>query len=125
MASNLRVDEGLPLNTNPNPDGNTENLVVDFGSGANYSLGATQVLALSATAVASTAIGTSPSKYRVRLVGNSAFHVAVGAAPTAASGDPLFPASNPEVIVVTGGQKVSVLQDSASGSVYLTEISYP
>ncbi len=125
MPSNLREQNGLPLHTNINLSGSTENLTIDLGDGAHYSLGTTQVLSLSATAQSSSAIGVSGSYKQIRVVGTSAFHLTSALAPTASSASPYFPANIPEIINIAGGNKISVIQDAATGNFFVTQISYP
>jgi hypothetical protein len=120
MPINVRTEDGSPLNISEQGDG-TSDLVVDAKAG--YSLGTTQKIALSATAAASSAWGTSGT-VRLRIVATSAFHAVAGTNPTATTSDPYYPANVPEVIEITGGQKLSVIQDSATGNAYITQLSY-
>ena len=82
--------------------------------------GASQKVALGATSVQSTAIAAS----LIRVVAQGDCHLAFGANPTAiADGTCLFlPAGMPEYFVITSGNKLAVIQDSAAatGSLFIT-----
>jgi hypothetical protein len=73
-----------------------------------------------ASAAASTAV--SNATVVVRLISTSNCHVAFGSAPTAGATDMLLVANSPEYFKVNPADKVSVIQDSAAGTLYLTEM---
>lgn len=84
--------------------------------------GTTQKLATSATAKASTAFGAQT--YAVRVVCTAACHIAFGPAPVATTSDAyLAPNNRGEFIGVTPGEMLSVVEDSAAGVLYVTELS--
>lgn len=120
MPANIQTASLAPVGGRDNGDG-TQSLTV-FESGINIS-GATQVLALSATAQVSSAIGTSGTPSQVRVIGSAAFYLAVGAAPVATSASPYF-GVNPtgQIINVPGGQKLSALQAGSGGNVWITVV---
>lgn len=61
--------------------------------------------------------------YKVRIAVTTDAFVSFGAAPTATTSDVFMPAGSVEYFTITPGQKVSAIQSSAGGSVYVTEIS--
>lgn len=66
--------------------------------------------------------GVDTQTYKVRvLVTTDAFVTTDGTTPSATSGA-YVPALSPEYFTVTPGQKVSAVQVSAGGTVYVTEI---
>lgn len=89
----------------------------------------TQAVAYTATAgVTTNAVGSQT--YMVRLVANSACHIAIGTSPTATTSDPFLPANWVEHVTVTPGQKVSAVQaatnglvTATSGTLFVTEIA--
>lgn len=91
--------------------------------------GATQVVAYTGTAAASTnAFGTQTRQ--VRIVSNSACHYTFAATPTAAVTDAFLPANWVEYRSVTPGQKISAIQaatgglvTATAGSLWVTELS--
>ncbi len=56
----------------------------------------------------------------VRLVATADCHIVFGANPTAGSTDTLLLANQPEYFVFTPGQRIAVIQDSATGTLYIT-----
>ncbi len=120
MAFNIQSQTGVPLKNWPNTDG-TSSLAVDIG----YQLGTTQVLALSATAQSSSAFGiVGGDPLAVRVIGSSAFYLAVGTTPTATSAAAYFGVNTAgQLIHVPGGQKISVLQAGSGGNVWLTSVT--
>ncbi len=121
MPINMRTEDGGPLNITDEGDG-TSDLVVDVKGG--YVLGTTQAITTSATAQSSSAWGVSGTVVRLRIIGSAAFHAVAGTTPTATSSSPYFAANVPEIVEISGAQKLSVIQDSVSGSVYITQLSY-
>jgi xanthine/uracil/vitamin C permease (AzgA family) len=81
----------------------------------------TQAIAVSGTSAQSAAISAS-SGY-VRLVATTLCHIRVGSSPTATTSNmPLAPYV-PEYFVVPSGNKVAVIQNSSSGTLYITEVT--
>lgn len=89
-----------------------------FGTGR---LGTTQSATFTTTAGTITnAVGAQT--YRVRVAATTDAFIAIGKAPTATTSDaPVF-AGVPEYFTIAPGEKVSALQISAGGTVYVTEI---
>lgn len=84
--------------------------------------GKTQALTTGSAATSSAALG--PQTYAVRLVCTAACHVEFGPAPVATASSPLFaPNTFGEVVGVVPGSKVSVIQDTAAGKLYVTELT--
>lgn len=90
--------------------------------------GATQAVAYTGTAAASTAFGTQT--YKIRICANSACHYTVAASPVAIVTDAFLPANWVETITVTPGQKISAIQaatagliTATAGSLWVTELS--
>lgn len=84
--------------------------------------GTTQALTTGAAAVSSAAFGAQT--YAVRVVCTAACHIAFGPAPVATANDAyLAPGVRGEFIGVTPGEKLSVIQDTASGKLYVTELT--
>lgn len=82
--------------------------------------GAVQPITYTGTAGLSAAVGVSTTL--VRLVSSSDCFVLIGAAPVATSSNgSLLPAGVVEYFGITPGQKVSVVQSSASGTLNITE----
>ena len=84
-------------------------------------LGRHQVVAFTATAGTSAAVGGVTR--RVRVVLTSAGHIKIGAHPTATTSDPYVPANLPEVFDIAPGEKVSAVQASAGGNLHVTELT--
>lgn len=87
-----------------------------------YRAGIHQKVAFTGTAGTVTN-GVSAGVNVVRVVLSSAGYIAIGAAPTATANDIYVPANWPEYFVVTQGQKVSAVQDSAGGNLHVTEMT--
>lgn len=77
--------------------------------------GTTQQVAIGATAVSATA-----GSQVVRLLATSDCHVAIGATPAATATDLFLPADTPEYFACETTDLVSVIQDTAAGSLYIT-----
>lgn len=92
-----------------------------FGTGRQ---GATQNITTSGTsAVVTNAFGAQT--YRVRLTAKGAdcwFRIGDGT-PTATTGDTFMAAGSVEYFTCTPGQKVAAIQDSAAGTLNVTEVS--
>lgn len=87
-------------------------------------MGSTQKITVGAASVTSTAFGAST--YMLRVVSTTAAHYRVtraGSAATAA-GDAYLPAATIEYIGVKPGDKLSIIEDSAGGTAYLTECTF-
>lgn len=68
-------------------------------------------------------ISTAVNASIVRVVCTTAAYVAIGSAPVADSGDMYVAADQPEYFrVIPGSDKVSAVQVSAGGSLYVTEM---
>jgi hypothetical protein len=84
--------------------------------------GATQKVAYTGTAGTITN-GVGAQTYQVRVVTTTDAFILIGDSPTATTSDmPTF-AGLPEYFTITPGQKVSAIQSSAGGSLYVTELS--
>lgn len=60
----------------------------------------------------------------VRIVTTTAAFVKIGKSPTATTSDMYMPAGIPEVFQIGEGEKVSAVQASAGGSLYVTELTH-
>lgn len=79
----------------------------------------TQTVPYTGTAAASTnAFGTQTRQ--IRVVSNSACHILVSGAPTAAATDPFLPANWIEYLTVNPGEKISAVQAATNGLVTAT-----
>lgn len=67
--------------------------------------------------------GVGTETYIVRVVCTSDAFIKIDNSPTATTSDVFCPASTPEYFSITPGQKVSAVQSSASGTLYVTEIT--
>lgn len=82
----------------------------------------TQKLAIGSSSVASAAF--QPQTFAIRVVCTSACHVHFGPSPTATTGDALIaPNTYGEQIGVVPGEQIAVIEDSAAGELYVTELS--
>jgi len=87
-----------------------------------YRLGPSQTVAFTATAgTIANPIGSMTNV--VRVVASSAAFIRVDNNPTATTSDAYIAAGIPEYIICTPGQKVSAVQVSAGGNLYVTECS--
>ena len=85
-------------------------------------LGVTQNVAYTGTA-GTVANGVNTGVYKVRvLTTTDAFVTTDGSTPSATNGA-YVPALSPEYFTVTPGQKVSAVQVSGGGTLYVTEVS--
>lgn len=81
----------------------------------------TQAVAVSGTSAQSAALGGSTGY--VRLMATTLCHIRVGSNPTATTSHmPLAPYC-PEYVAVTAGTKVAAIQNSSSGTLYITEVT--
>lgn len=84
--------------------------------------GTTQVVAYTGTAgTIANAIGSGVQVIRVWV--STAGYIAIGASPTATTSDIPMPAGTPEYFIVPPGAKVSAIQASSGGNLYVTEMS--
>jgi hypothetical protein len=84
-------------------------------------LGTTQSVAFTGTAgTITTAINVGV--YKVRVMVSSDAYVKIDNTPTATSADAYLPAFAVEYFTISPGQKVSAVQVSAGGTLYVTEI---
>lgn len=85
--------------------------------------GASQTVAYTGThGVVATAFGSQTRV--VRVYTTTAGFVAFGSAPTATTADIPMAANVPEYFIVSPNSKVSAIQLSAGGNLYVTEMSY-
>lgn len=83
---------------------------------------ASQSVAIGATSAQATdAIGAGIRV--VRLVATSDCHVKIGSNPTATTADLFLPAGCVEWLIAHPGQKVAAIQSSASGTLYVSEMT--
>jgi hypothetical protein len=90
--------------------------------GTVYRLGATQTVAYTDSAVASTnafATGTQV----VRVSSTTGCHIVFGGTPVATASNAYLKGGEPEYFVVTPGQKISAIRTSTSGTLTVTECS--
>lgn len=83
--------------------------------------GSTQSVAVSGTSAQSTAI--SGNAGYVRLFATTMCHIRVGSNPTATTSNMPLAANVPEYFVAPSGTKIAVIQNSASGTLYITEVT--
>ena len=84
-------------------------------------IGPSQSVAYTGTAgTVATAFGAQTR--RVRVVTTTAAFVSFGSSPTATTSDIYLPADTPEFFHVAPSSKVSAIQLSAGGTVYVTEM---
>jgi len=60
---------------------------------------------------------------RVHITTTTAAFIALGAAPTATTSDMYIPADTPILITIKPGQKVSAIQLTTGGTLYVTEMT--
>ena len=84
-------------------------------------LGTTQSVAYSTTA-GTIANPVGSQTYKVRVVCSSDAFVRVDDSPTATTSDAFLPGGAPEYFTITPGMKVSAIQSSAAGTLYVTEV---
>ena len=86
-----------------------------------YRLGAAQTVAVGATSAASTAFGAGT--FAIRVASTSACRIVINGNPTAAATDAYLPANWVSELTVSPGEKIAVIQDTAAGSLSVTELS--
>lgn len=85
-----------------------------------YRLGTNQTLTSGAAAVNSAAFGSHIRKVRVATTADC--HIAIGDGVVATTADPLLTAQTTEVFVTSTGERLSVIQETAGGTVTVTEL---
>lgn len=96
-----------------------------MGMGTNpFRYNNTQVVAYTGTAGTSSAVGSQT--YAVKLVATTNCHVKISNAGIAALATDTYIAGNApaEYVCVSPSDKISVIQDSAGGNLYITELTY-
>jgi hypothetical protein len=89
-----------------------------FGTGR---LGTTQSVAYTGTAgTIASSVGTGTLK--VRVVATTDCFIKIDKDPTATTSDALLPGLAAEYFTITAGQKVSAIQVTTGGTLYVTEI---
>lgn len=86
-----------------------------------YRLGAAQTVAVGATSAASTAFGSGT--FAIRVVSTTACRIAIDGNPTATATSSYLPANWVAEYTVRPGEKIAVIQDTAAGSLSVTELS--
>lgn len=82
-----------------------------------------QNLTTGASSVASTAFGDNVQAVQISATANC--HVAVGQSPTATATDMLIKASDPPLVIrVAPGEQIAVIQDTASGTLNIIEMTH-
>ena len=85
--------------------------------------GGAQSVAYTATASA-TASAVGPQTRRVLISASSDCHIRFGATPVATTADTFVPANSTMFLSIRPGQKVSAVQDSAGGTLWVSEMDY-
>ncbi len=83
--------------------------------------GSTISVAVSGTSAQSAAIGTTTGY--VRLFATTLCHVRMGSNPTATTSNMPLGAYIPEYFAVPPGTKIAAIQNSSSGTLYITEVT--
>lgn len=83
--------------------------------------GSTQTITTSGSSAAISTAFASGTRI-VRIVATEDIHLKFATSPTAATSDPFLPANQVEYFKVTAGEKVAAIQNSAAGTVYVTEM---
>ena len=86
-----------------------------------FFLGASQSDAYTGTAGVSDAVGAQTRLVRV-VVTTDAF-IAIGKTASATTSDAFLPANTVEYFIINAGEKVSAVQVSAGGTLYITEMT--
>jgi hypothetical protein len=81
----------------------------------------TQSVAVSGTSAQSTAISANAGY--VRLLATTLCHIRIGSSPTATTSNMPLPPYVPEYFVCPSGAKIAVIQNSSSGTLYITEVT--
>lgn len=92
------------------------------GQKVTYYPTTTQVVTVGAASAATTnAVGAET--HIVRLVSTTDCHITFAGTPTATTSDWLLPSGVVEYMTIRPGQKVAAIQNSAGGSLYVTEMT--
>ena len=83
--------------------------------------GSTISISVSGTSAQSAAISTTTGY--VRLFSTTLCHIRFGSNPTATTSNMPLAANVPEYFQITPGQKIAAIQNSASGTLYITEVT--
>ena len=88
-------------------------------------LGTPRTVTVTGTSAASAAISTSASTGRITVMvtGTVDMHITDGSSPTATTSDTLIVAFQPYLIEVINGEKIAAIRNSASGTLYITEMT--
>lgn len=86
-----------------------------------FLLGVAQEVAIGAGSVQSVAVGANTRA--VRLVATSAARVAIGPNPVAVATSTYLAAGCPEYFMVSGADKIAVIQEAAVGKLSITEVN--
>lgn len=90
--------------------------------GGPYRPGATQVAAYTSVAAAVTTAFATQTRI-IRVTPTTAAYIAIGASPTATTTGIYMSAGITDYFKVNPGEKISAVQDSAGGSLYVTEMT--
>jgi len=82
--------------------------------------GPTQTISVTGTSAAIANGMASPTKI-IRIVSTTDCHYKIGPSPTATTGDTFLPAKVVEYVSIHSGMKIAFIQNSASGTAYVTE----
>ena len=82
--------------------------------------GTCQAITTSGSSAASSAFASSTRV--VRLVATQDVNFIFGASPTATTSHNFLPSGQVEYMKVTGGEKIAAIQNSAAGTLYVTEM---
>ncbi len=100
---------------------NSGNIIptVRYGASQNVAIGSGS---LQSTVIGTTAQATSaPDNILIRLSATSNCRIAVGTNPTATSTSTYLPSGVVEFIEIVPGERVAVIQDTASGTLSITQ----
>lgn len=107
----------MPLSTSNTPAAAASNAGPDGGIFQAFKPGTTQSKAYTGTAgTIDNAVGTS----LIRVLCTSDAFIAVGSAPTATTSDMIVIANQAEYFICNADDKVSAIQSSANGTLYVT-----
>ena len=82
---------------------------------------ASQNVSVGASSTQSTAVAMTT--WQVRLISDTDCYIAIGASPTATTSGTWLPATSPEYFSCHPGDKIAVIQKSASGTLNLAEMN--
>ena len=87
-----------------------------------YRLGATQTVAVGAASAANTTAFGAGTR-AVRVVSTTACHIKFENTPVATTNDAYLPANWVAEYTVSPGEKIAVIQNTAAGNLYVTEMT--